>query len=88
MNADIMKGYLSATGNPPALRSMIADDLNDAEYSVFAKQALTAKSWHVPNYASTRTIFNTAIQNVLSGRTDAVTALEQSQAQVTQLLQQ
>ena len=35
------KIYTDATGNPPALRSAIAADANNADISVFAKQALT-----------------------------------------------
>jgi multiple sugar transport system substrate-binding protein len=81
------KMYLSGTGKPPALRSEIQADVNDPNLSVFAAQALTAKSWYDPNDAKVDPIFNNAIQNVLSGADDSVTALKRAQASVSALFQ-
>jgi multiple sugar transport system substrate-binding protein len=85
-NADATKGYLASTGEPPALRSLIAADLNDADLGVFAKQALTARSWYIPDYEPVKNIFNTAIGNVLAGKLDSLAALRNAQDQVSQLL--
>jgi ABC-type glycerol-3-phosphate transport system substrate-binding protein len=79
------KMYLTATGKSPALRTEIQADANNPNLSVFAAQALTAKSWYEPDDIQVDSIFNTAIQNVLSGTDDAGTALKQAQASVSAL---
>jgi multiple sugar transport system substrate-binding protein len=72
--------YTKDTGAPPALRSVIAADLTDPTMSVFASQALTAKSWHESNSTQIDAIMNTAIVNVLNGAADSTTALTQAQS--------
>ena len=47
-NSDIAGSYLQTSHKPPALRVLISRYLNDPELGVFAKQALTARSWHEP----------------------------------------
>jgi ABC-type glycerol-3-phosphate transport system substrate-binding protein len=71
--------YTKDTGAPPALRSVIAADLASPSLAVFASQALTAKSWHESNSEQIDLLMNTAIQNVLNGAADSITALKQSQ---------
>jgi ABC-type glycerol-3-phosphate transport system substrate-binding protein len=71
--------YLKDAGTPPALRSVISTDLTDPTMSVFASQALTAKSWHEANSEQFDDIMNTAIKNVLTGAADPTTALGQAQ---------
>lgn len=77
--------YLKATGAPPALRSVIATDLTDPTMSVFASQALTAKSWHEANSEEFDSIMNTAITNVLNGAADSTAALTQAQTAMNSL---
>jgi multiple sugar transport system substrate-binding protein len=72
--------YTKDTGAPPALRSVIATDETDPTMSVFAEQALTAKSWHESNSEQIDSIMNTAIVNVLNGAADSTTALTQAQS--------
>jgi multiple sugar transport system substrate-binding protein len=71
--------YVKDTGAPPALRSVIAADLGNPTMSVFAAQALTARSWHESNSEQFDSIMNTAIVNVLNGAADSTTALTQAQ---------
>lgn len=82
----IMKAYVSATGHPPALRSVINEAQGDPEFGVFAKQALTARSWHQPDASRINRIFNTAVDAVLRGRTNSSEALQQAEDQINQLL--
>jgi ABC-type glycerol-3-phosphate transport system substrate-binding protein len=82
------KMYLSATGKPPALRTEIQADANDPSLSVFAAQALTARSWYEPDDAKGDSIFNTAIGSVLTGESDSRTALNRAQASIDALFQQ
>jgi ABC-type glycerol-3-phosphate transport system substrate-binding protein len=82
----VEKMYVSATGAPPALRTEIAADANDPDLSVFAAQALTAKSWYEADDTQIDGIFNAAIANVLSGADDSTKALGQAEAAVTALM--
>ena len=80
------KLYLTATGNPPATRTEIQASTNDPQLSVFANQALTARSWPEPDDLKVGAIFNTAITNVLSGSADSTDALSQAQSAVDALM--
>lgn len=71
--------YTKDTGAPPALRSLIAANETNPALSVFATQALTAKSWYEPDSEQIDGIMNTAIVNVLNGAADSATALTQAQ---------
>lgn len=44
--AEQAKSYLTATKKPAALRSLIKEQTEDEDLSVFANQLLTAKSWY------------------------------------------
>lgn len=59
--------YLSSTGQPPALRFLINDYLNDANLGVFAKQALTARSFYQADDIAVREIFDKAIKKASAG---------------------
>jgi ABC-type glycerol-3-phosphate transport system substrate-binding protein len=80
------KLYQTDTGAPPALRTDIQADINDPDLSVFAAQALTAKSWYEANATQVDSAFNTAIMNVLTNADDSTDALTQAQAAVTSLM--
>lgn len=82
----IDRAYVAATGKPPALRTEIAADENDPNLSIFATQALTAKSWYEVNDTQIDSIFSTAISNVLNGAEDSTKALDQAQAAVSALM--
>jgi multiple sugar transport system substrate-binding protein len=85
-DAGAQNKYLMAGGRPPALRTLISANLNDPNLSVFAKQALTARSWYQADYVKISGIFNSAIQNVLSGQADSKKALGQAQDRVSRLM--
>lgn len=78
--------YSTATGQPPALRELISQKINDAALGVFAKQALTARSWKEPDEAQVNSAYNGAINNVLINRIDPSKAFMQAQDQINQLL--
>ena len=86
-DAGSAKSYAAAAKRPPALRSLIAQKLSDAEYGVFAKQALTARSWPQPDERKVSSALNEAILSVVSGKVDASRALTQAQGEITRLLQ-
>ena len=78
--------YTDATGDPPALRSAIAADMNNPDLSIFAAQALTARSWYEVDDSAIDGIFNTAIQSALNGSASTAQALEQAQSSVSDLM--
>jgi multiple sugar transport system substrate-binding protein len=80
------KIYTDATGNPPALRSAITTAENDPNLSVFASQALTARSWYEVDDAAIDGIFNTAIQGALNGSASTLQALEQAKSSISNLM--
>ncbi|MFA5084110.1 MAG: extracellular solute-binding protein [Candidatus Paceibacterota bacterium] len=81
------ESYLEETQKPPALRFLIQKYLNDPELGVFAKQALTAKSWLQIDSNRVETIFSDMIESVISGKQTAKSAIDQAEAQITQLMQ-
>ena len=80
------KIYTDATGDPPALRSAIGTAENDPNLSVFANQALTARSWYEVDDGAIDGIFNTAIVNVLGGSSNSAQALQRAQSSVSDLM--
>jgi multiple sugar transport system substrate-binding protein len=86
-NPAVVEGYLAATGNPPALRGAIATKLGDPDLDVFARQALTARSWRAPGTKQSDEVFDEAIQSVLTGQADTAAALARANDKMTQLLQ-
>ena len=63
------KLYLDATKRPTALRSLINSQLDDENISVFAEQALTAKSWYKGvNANAMEAIIGEMIDSVVAGQ--------------------
>ncbi|MBI4085411.1 MAG: extracellular solute-binding protein [Candidatus Liptonbacteria bacterium] len=83
----IAENYSNASGNPPALRTLISQKINDVAFGVFAKQALTARSWNQIDENRIDEIFDEAILNALGGKGDIRKVLFQAQDQVTRLMQ-
>ncbi len=76
------KIYTKDTGTAPALRAAIQNDLTDPAMSVFAAQALTARSWYEGNSEKIDGIMNTAIQTVLNGSANSTVALSEAESQL------
>lgn len=81
-------GYLDYTRHPPALRSLInALTASTDERGVFARQALTARSWpQIDNNVVDRA-FSGMIEDVNAGRADARRATELAENELTTLMQ-
>ncbi len=78
--------YSSITGQPPALREIINQKINDPVLGVSAKQSLTARSWQQPDNNRVNDIINNAIVSVLNNQSDSRKALTQAQDQISQLM--
>jgi len=84
-NPQIAEVYLKASGEPPALNSLIAKYKDDPNLGVFVRQALTSFSWPQPDNAAVKAIFSDMISSVLSGQLNSKQALEQAQNQINAL---
>lgn len=83
----ISEAYLRANGKPPALRSLIDKYKSDPNLGVFAKQALTAKSWSQPDNNDVKQIFSDMIESVINGKLSSDKALGQAVNQIMSLSQ-
>ena len=84
-NSQVSEIYLQAVKKPPALRSLIEKYKNDPELGVFAKQALTARSWPQPDSNVVKQTFSNMIESVLSGRLNSEQALRQAENEINEL---
>ncbi len=82
-DANAQAAYLSKAIRPPATRAFIATNQRHPQLGVYARQALTARSWRQADPEKVNEAFNGAILRVLSGRADAKTALTEAQDRVT-----
>jgi ABC-type glycerol-3-phosphate transport system substrate-binding protein len=76
------KIYTTDMASPPALRSEIAADATDPVMSVFATQALSARSWPEANSATVDGAINAAIVQVLGGSANSTDALNEAQSTI------
>ena len=84
VNADL---YAQKTGKPPALSSLLKGKyLNDPKLSVFARQALIARSWPEINARKITQIFSDMIDAVNANQATAQMAISTAEDQVTQLM--
>jgi ABC-type glycerol-3-phosphate transport system substrate-binding protein len=66
-NPSILSTYAIEANRLPALRSLIASKMNDANWNVFAGQALSARSWPQIDHAFVTKTFSDMISDVLLG---------------------
>lgn len=83
---DAAAGYLEATGLAPARRDLIAAGAHSANQEIFYRQALIAKDWRIPNYSSTRRIFEQIADALASRATNPAEARSRLQQQISILL--
>ena len=80
------ENYLIVSKRPPALRTLIQKYADDPNIGVFAKQALTAKSWLKPDPEKVKAIFSQMIQAVVSKQLETYDALSQAERAVSDLI--
>ncbi len=86
-NSVVENAYVQATQKPPALNSLLYQYQNDPVLSVFAKQALIARSWTEPDKDASRAVFSQMIHAVVSGGARPADALNQAQDGINQIIQ-
>lgn len=85
-NETAAEKYLLASNKPPAMRLLIQKYLNHPTLGVFAKQALSARSWPQVDRKKTDAIFSQMIKAVVSGQLSQRDALSQAEREVTELM--
>jgi multiple sugar transport system substrate-binding protein len=80
------QSYLSKTGRPPARKDLIQRVLGEPVLGVFAKQALTARSWFQADNTANENIFLGAIESVRRGEVSSETAISRAADQMNLLL--
>lgn len=78
--------YAAATGEPPALLSLVNASLNDINLSAFVKQELYARSWYGPNRDQIDQIFSSMIDSINTNQLNIKDAVTQAEDQVTNIL--
>lgn len=84
---DTMKLYLETAGRPPALRTLIEEHIGNPDWDVFARQALSARSWPQVDNTEIERIFSEAIRNVLTGRFPPEVSLNRAKEEVNTLME-
>jgi len=84
-NPEIAELYTENTSLPPALLSLIEKYKNDSKLGVFARQALTARSWLQPDNAEVKKIFSNMIESILNGKATAQNAMKEAENAINKL---
>ena len=84
-NSQIAELYVQNASLPPALLTLIEKYKNDAKFGIFARQALTARSWLQPDNTEVKKIFSNVIESVLNGKTTAKDALGEAENAINNL---
>lgn len=85
-NETAAENYLKISGYPPALRSLIQKYADHPTLGVFAKQALSSRSWPQIDKEQIAEIFSQMIKAAVTGKLDPANALGQAERQVTELM--
>ena len=80
------ENYIIETGHAPALRFLIDSYINDATIGVFARQALSARSWAEPDDDRVNEIFDDMIKAVVSDGIDINDAIGEARSALTELI--
>ena len=79
--------YLAEANKPPALRALIATQVEDEDLYAFASEVLTAKSWyHGEDIATAEDALMELIDTILSGSLEATDAIDLAAKKVEQTL--
>lgn len=80
------ENYVKVFNRPPALRSLIKKYVDHPELGVFAKQALSARSWPQIDPVEIKNIFSDMISAVIQKNLTPSAAANQAEQQVSELM--
>lgn len=84
-NSKIAEKYFEISRRPPAMRSLIQKFTNDPDIGVFARQALTARSWPQRDSDKIKQIFSNMIESVLTAKLSPREALQKAENELNEL---
>ena len=76
------KEYMTATARPPALKSLIEENINDIDKGIFARQALTARAYQITDGRAADLYLGSAINKVVSGQADSKSAFSEAKSKL------
>ncbi len=85
-NATESEKYLKRTGRAPALRSLINKYLDDQKLGVFARQALSARSYPQVDDIAIGMIFSDMINSVITNQLSPYSAVIKAEGEMNQLI--
>ncbi|MEK7115187.1 MAG: ABC transporter substrate-binding protein [Patescibacteria group bacterium] len=85
-NATESEKYLKKTGRAPALRSLINKYLDDQKLGVFARQALSARSYPQVDDKAIGVIFSDMINSILTNQLSPYSAVIKAEGEMNQLI--
>ncbi|OGY63648.1 MAG: hypothetical protein A3B92_03295 [Candidatus Harrisonbacteria bacterium RIFCSPHIGHO2_02_FULL_42_16] len=85
-NETAAENYLSHSSRSPALRALIQKYAEHPELGVFAKQALSARSWPQIDKEQIAKIFSQMIVSAVTGQLSVAEAVNQADRQATELM--
>lgn len=85
-NEENASEYARLGNHPPALRTLLSNLVNDPELGVFARQALTARSWPQVDSTVVERSFSRMVQEVLTGQSTPEAALRKAEDEITELM--
>ncbi|MFH1354438.1 MAG: extracellular solute-binding protein [bacterium] len=84
-NAESAQALNEASSTPPARRDAVVNLIRDPTLGVFAEQSLTAVTWPRIDIVAIDTIFNTMIDDVVTGAATPIESLRRAEGQLNQL---
>ena len=82
VNNQQAKQYLASTGKAPALRILTSEMQKDEKIGVFAKQALSAKTWLQNNPENNSAVLKNMIESIVRGYLTLDNAISQAANQI------
>jgi len=82
VNSQQAKQYLASTGKAPAIRVLVGEMQKDEKIGVFAKQALSAKTWLQNNPENNSAVLKTMIESIVKGYLTLDNAINQAANQI------
>ncbi|MDO8584528.1 MAG: extracellular solute-binding protein [bacterium] len=87
-NENVSAAYLRANGHAPALRVLIDAQSDESDAGVFARQALTARSYPQIDNTEVERVMGELIENAIYGKLPKDRALRQAEDAITTLIRE
>ena len=85
---DTARAYAGLADMPPVYRSLVlvGSDQNNPEQEIFARQALTARSWFQADSAAVSAILSDMVESIQANALDVKTALSRAEETINGII--